>query len=60
ALLEGFSHQRILNTVLNSLHPLTFQRLKILHITHYKFFAAYHSTSTRKHALVDMSPLNKW
>ncbi|CAM4747380.1 unnamed protein product [Rotaria magnacalcarata] len=59
ALLEGFSHQRILNTVLNSLHPLTFQRLKILHITHYKFFAAYHSTSTRKHALVDMSPLNK-
>ncbi|CAF3632366.1 unnamed protein product [Rotaria socialis] len=59
ALLEGFSHQRIFNTVLNSLHPLTFQRLKILNIAHYKFFAAYHSTSTWKHARVDMSPLNK-
>jgi hypothetical protein len=57
---EGFSHQKLFNTILNNLHPLTFERLKILNIAHYKFFAAYHSTATRKHSLVDMSPLTKW
>ncbi|UJR31306.1 hypothetical protein I4U23_018804 [Adineta vaga] len=56
---EGFSHQKLFYTILNSLHPLTYQRLKILNIAHYKFFAAYHSTVTRKHSLVDMSPLTK-
>lgn len=60
SLLEGFSHQKIFNTILNSLHPLTYERLKTLTITHYKFFAAYHCTAVRKHSLVDMSPLNKW
>ena len=57
---EGFSHQKLFHTILNNLHPLTFERLKILHIAHYKFFAAYHSTATRKHSLADMSPLTKW
>ncbi|CAF3983437.1 unnamed protein product, partial [Adineta steineri] len=56
---EGFSHQKLLNSILNSLHPSTFERLKILNIAHYKFFAAYHSTGTRKHSLADMSPLTK-
>jgi len=57
---ESFSHQKIFNTILNNLHPLTYERLKILNISHYKFFAAYNSTATRKHSLVDMSPLTKW
>lgn len=57
---EGFSHQKLFHAILNHLHPLTYERLKSLHIAHYKFFAAYHSTATRKHSLVDMSPLTKW
>ncbi len=57
---DGFSHQKLFNTILNNLHPLTFERLKILNIAHYKFFAAYHSTATRKYSLVDMSPLTNW
>lgn len=57
---EGFSHQKLFHTILNNLHPFTYERLKVLHIPHYKFFAAYHSTATRKHSLVDMSPLTKW
>ena len=57
---EGFSHQKLFHTILINLHPLTFERLKILNIANYKFFAAYHSTATRKHSLVDMSPLTKW
>lgn len=57
---EGFSQQKLFHTILNDLHPLTYERLKTLHIAHYKFFAAYHSTATRKHSLVDMSPLTKW
>ena len=60
SLSEGFTHQKLFNTLLNSLHPLTYERLKILNIAHYKFFAAYHSTLQRKHSLVDMSPLTKW
>jgi hypothetical protein len=60
SLSEGFSHQKLLNTILNSLHPLTFKRLKVLNIAHYKFFAAHHLTAARKHSLVDMSPLTKW
>ncbi|CAF0853800.1 unnamed protein product [Adineta ricciae] len=59
SLSEGFTHQKLFNTLLNSLHPLTYDRLKILNIAHYKFFAAYHSTLQRKHSLVDMSPLTK-
>lgn len=57
---EGFSHQKLFHIILNNLHSLTYERLKVLHIPHYKFFAAYHSTATRKHSLVDMSPLTKW
>jgi len=53
---EGFTHQKLFHTILlNHLHPLTYERLKILNIAHYKFFAAYHSTATRKHSLTDLS-----
>jgi hypothetical protein len=57
---QSQTHQKLLNTILNSLHPLTFKRLKVLNIAHYKFFAAHHLTAARKHSLVDMSPLTKW
>lgn len=59
-LFEGFSQQQLLHIILNNLHPLTFERLKILKVAHYKFFAAHHTTNIRKSSLVDMSPLTKW
>lgn len=57
---DEFSHHKLLNGIFNNLHPCTIERLKILSLSHYKFFAASHSTASRKHSLVDMSPLTKW
>jgi hypothetical protein len=59
-LAEGFSHQKLLNIILNSLHASTYGRLRSLKVAHHKFFAAYHMVTTRKSSLVDMSPLTKW
>ncbi|CAF1056271.1 unnamed protein product [Rotaria sp. Silwood1] len=56
---DEFSHHKLLNGIFNNLHPLTIERLKILSLSHYKFFAASHSTAARKSSLVDMSPLTK-
>ncbi|CAF2139927.1 unnamed protein product [Rotaria magnacalcarata] len=57
---DEFSHHKLLNGIFSNLHPITIDRLKILSLSHYKFFAATHSTAVRKHSLVDMSPLIKW
>jgi hypothetical protein len=57
---DEFSHHKLLNGIFNNLHPVTIERLKILSLSHYKFFAATHSTAARKYSLADMSPLNKW
>ncbi|CAF0960409.1 unnamed protein product [Adineta steineri] len=46
-------------TVICNLHPTTIERLKILSLSHYKFFAASQSTAARKYSLADMSPLTK-
>jgi hypothetical protein len=57
---DEFSHHKLLNGIFNNLHPLTIDRLKSLSLSHYKFFAASHSTAARKYSLNDMSPLTKW
>lgn len=57
---DEFSHHKLLNGIFSNLHPTTVERLKALSLSHYKFFAATHSTASRKHSLIDMSPLTKW
>ncbi|CAM2719778.1 unnamed protein product [Rotaria socialis] len=56
---DEFSHHKLLHGIFSNLHPITIDRLKTLSLSHYKFFAATHSTAVRKHSLVDMSPLVK-
>lgn len=56
---EGFSHQKIFHLIFNVLHPSSCERLKILKLSHFKFFAAYSMTTTRKNSHIDMSPLTK-
>ncbi|CAF4577558.1 unnamed protein product, partial [Rotaria sp. Silwood2] len=56
---DEFSHHKLLNGIFNNLQPITIERLKILSLSHYKFFAASHSTAARKSSLADMSPLTK-
>ncbi|CAF1291380.1 unnamed protein product [Rotaria sordida] len=56
---DEFSHHKLLNGIFNNLHPMTIERLKILSLSHYKFFTASHSTAARKYSLGDMSPLTK-
>lgn len=53
---DEFSHHKLLNGIFNNLHPVTIQRLKILSLSHYKFFAITHTTSARKYSLADMRP----
>ena len=57
---DEFSHHKLLNAIFNNLNPVTFERLKILSLSHYKFFAASHTTTARKYSMADMSPLSKW
>jgi hypothetical protein len=57
---DEFSHHKLLNGIFNNLHPVTIERLKTLSLSHYKFFAASHSTPARKYSIADMSPLTKW
>jgi hypothetical protein len=57
---DEFSHHKLLNGIFNNLHPLTIERLKILSLSHYKFFAASHTTPARKYSFADMSPVTKW
>jgi len=57
---DEFSHHKLLNGIFSNLHPATIERLKVLSLSHYKFFAASNSTAARKYSLVDMSPLTKW
>ena len=57
---DEFSHHKLLNSILCNLHPLTIERLRVLSLAHYKFFAATHTTPARKYSVADMSPLTKW
>ena len=57
---DEFSHHKLLNEILNSLHEKTIEHLKLLSLTYYKFYAASYSTSARKYSFPDMSPLTKW
>jgi hypothetical protein len=57
---DEFSHHKLLNGIFNNLNPVTIQRLKILSLSHYKFFAVSQTTAARKYSLADMSPLSKW
>lgn len=56
---EEFSHQKLFHIIFHSFHPSIFERLKVLKISHFKFFAAYPLTPSRKSSHVDMSPLTK-
>ena len=59
SLSDEFSHHKLLNVILTHLHPLTIARLKVLSLSHYKFFGTPHSTPTRKYSLADMSPASR-
>ena len=53
---DEFSHQKLLNSIFNSLHPITIERLKCLNLSYYKFFTNAQTTPARHYSLVDMSP----
>ena len=53
---DEFSHHRLLNGILNNLHPVTVDRLKSLSLSHYKFFIASQTSAARKYSLADMVP----
>ena len=59
SLSDEFSHHKLLNAILTHLHPLTIARLKVLSLSHYKFFGTPQTTPARKYALADMSPLSR-
>ena len=57
---DEFSHNKLLNGILSNLHSGTIERLKLLNLSHYQFFAASYSTVMRRYTFVDMLPLIKW
>jgi hypothetical protein len=57
---DEFTHHKLLSGIFNNLNPVTSERLKILSLSHYKFFAASHTTAARKYSQSDMSPSSKW
>jgi len=57
---DEFSHHKLLNGIFSNLHPVTIERLKLLSLSHYKFYAVTQTSAARKYSLADMSPLTKW
>jgi hypothetical protein len=57
---DEFSHHKLLNGIFTNLHPMTIERLKLLSLSHYKFFATTQTSAARKYSPADMSPLTKW
>jgi hypothetical protein len=53
---DEFSHHKLLNGIFTNLHPVTIERLKLLSLSHYKFFAATQTTAARKYSFTDMLP----